>query len=308
MRPHRIYLVACSMAATTVFSPGSTMAQKFGPWGEPVSAESFGSTSPALNTSATEGCPILDPYTGDLYFASDREGGEGGLDIWRAPWGNGNWGTPENLGPPINSVTNDYCPTPSRGNRLFFVSRRDDPMGDIYVSRRGPNGYRTPERLPDTINSDAQEWSPSFYEDDGDDVLFFSSTRNGNQDIFVSINMGPAIAVSELNTDADDARPNVSRDGLEMVFDTNRGGGAPDIWTSTRASTSDPWRAPVPIAQVNSEAGESRASMSWDGTMLVFGSTRAGGEGSSDIYVSTRQKMGGPKTIDLSETPPLDAR
>jgi hypothetical protein len=33
--------------------------------------------------------------------------------------------------------------------------------------------------------------------------------------------------------------------------------------------------------------------LSWDGETLVFGSTRPGGEGSADIYVSTREKVTG---------------
>jgi Tol biopolymer transport system component len=96
----------------------------------------------------------------------------------------------------------------------------------------------------------------------------------------------------------------VSRDGREIVFDSDRPGGqgASDIWTATRGSTSASWNAPVSIPQVNSPAGESRASISWDGTMLVFGSSREGGEGGSDIYVSTRERAAsrrGPKTIEF---------
>ncbi|MBA3405821.1 MAG: PD40 domain-containing protein, partial [Gemmatimonadaceae bacterium] len=44
-------------------------------------------------------------------------------------------------------------------------------------------------------------------------------------------------------------------------------------------------------ANVNSTAADSRPSISWDGTVLHFGSTRSGGEGSTDIYVTTRSKL-----------------
>jgi hypothetical protein len=44
---------------------------------------------------------------------------------------------------------------------------------------------------------------------------------------------------------------------------------------------------------VNSSANELRPSLSWDATTLYFGSTRAGGEGSQDLYVSTRPKLTG---------------
>ncbi len=43
-------------------------------------------------------------------------------------------------------------------------------------------------------------------------------------------------------------------------------------------------------APINSPAGESRASLSWDGTTLLFGTTRPGVEGSADIFVATRTK------------------
>ena len=79
--------------------------------------------------------------------------------------------------------------------------------------------------------------------------------------------------------------PNVSRDGLEMVFASDREGsiaGSFDIYRTTRASTSDPWSTPVNLGpNVNTSAGESRPSLSGDGHRLHFG--RLG-----DIWVSTR--------------------
>jgi Tol biopolymer transport system component len=46
---------------------------------------------------------------------------------------------------------------------------------------------------------------------------------------------------------------------------------------------------------VNTSSNEMRASLSFDGTTLYFNSNRAGGFGSSDIYVSTRTKLHGKK-------------
>ena len=108
---------------------------------------------------------------------------------------------------------------------------------------------------------------------------------------------GAPVLVPGLNTAANDLRPNLRRDGLEIFFDSNRSGGIGgiDLWTATRASTSDPWSAPVNLgADVNSTANDLRASLSWDGKTLYFGSTRAGGEGSQDIYLTTRAKVTSP--------------
>ena len=79
--------------------------------------------------------------------------------------------------------------------------------------------------------------------------------------------------------------PNVSRDGLEMVFASDRAGGAGamDIYRTTRASTADAWSAPVNLGpNVNTAAAETRPSLSGDGHRLHFG--RLG-----DIWVSTRE-------------------
>lgn len=77
--------------------------------------------------------------------------------------------------------------------------------------------------------------------------------------------------------------PNVRKDGLEIVFTSNRPGpGGFDIYSSTRSSVLDPWSPPVNLGPaVNTPAPETRPSLSWDGERLYFG--RAG-----EIHVSHR--------------------
>lgn len=97
-----------------------------------------------------------------------------------------------------------------------------------------------------------------------------------------------------VNTASSDSRPNLRRDALELFFDSNRAGtlGGSDIFSSTRASAFDQWSTPEPLGPlVNSTAAETRASIPWDGTTLVFGSARPGGEGATDIYVTTRERL-----------------
>jgi len=290
-RTAAICLVGAAMATTVA-------AKEFGVWSAPVNAETLAGSSSELNTASNDGCPILSPYDDALYIASNRPGGQGGLDIWRAERSGDGWGAPVNLGPEINSAADDFCPSPARGNRLFFVSKRAEANGDIYVAKLGPRGWFGVTQLGSNVNSSAQEWSPSYFEtESGSEVLYFSSTRNGNQDIFYSVNFGPAqLAAGGVNSANNDARPNVRHDGLEIVWDSDRFGtlGATDIWVSTRDSIDDPWGPAVHYdAPINSAAGESRASLSWDGTRLVFGSSRPGGEGAADVYTATRAKLTG---------------
>ena len=75
------------------------------------------------------------------------------------------------------------------------------------------------------------------------------------------------------------------------MFDSDRTGtlGGQDIYAATRERVSEPWSTPVNLgAPINSPSGESRATISWDGTSLYFGTTRPGVEGAADIFVATR--------------------
>lgn len=304
---NRSLLVAAS-AFATVGIAGPLLAVQFGDWSVPVSAE-IGSNS-ELNTAFNDGCPILSPDGLSLYMATNRPGGAGGLDIWvatRATTTSG-WGAPVPLPSEINTAENEFCPTPIQGRGLFFVRAPAGTMnGDIYRTRLGDNGWRAPERLPDTINSSFQEWSPAYFKDKaGNDVLYFATTRDGPQKIYVSVNYGQARPVAELNAGGDAARPNVRSDGLEIVFDSTRSPNlslpgapvTPDIWTATRSSTAKPWSVPKHLPGVSSPLVDTRASLSWDGTFLLVGSTRAGTETAPgvplqpDIYVSTRRRTG----------------
>jgi Tol biopolymer transport system component len=101
--------------------------------------------------------------------------------------------------------------------------------------------------------------------------------------------------VAELNSPAIDIQPNVRKDGLEVVFASNRRAGTDqDLYRATRDSVDAPFSAPVNLGEAvnTTDASETRPSLSWDGTMLLFGRA-PGPEGSTDVYVSTRQKVTG---------------
>jgi Tol biopolymer transport system component len=302
MRASRaISAVAAVVALVAVTSIAQAMS--LGSWSPAVNVESIPGTHEALNSSALDGCPFVAQRGDVLYFASGRAGGAGGVDIWYSLRGeDGAWGEPVNFAA-VNSAADDLCPAAHRNGRTFlFVSARAGGCGglDIYMSRlHETKGWSTPANLGCTINSAAGEASPSLT----DTELYFSSTRAGGpggSDIYVSAFDGasfgaPALA-SGLNTALDDSRPNVRRDGLEIFFDSNRAGGIGliDIWTATRASTSDAWSSPTNLgASVNSAANDLRPSLSWDATTLYFGSNRAGGEGNQDLYATTRPKLVG---------------
>jgi hypothetical protein len=317
LRTVKLVAAAFVLAASAATTAALAHPPRFGPWATAISLESIPGTSSELNTQALDGCPIQAPNGLSLYMASNRPNGVGGLDIWvasRAHRGDP-WGAPVNVGPPINSPQDDFCPTPTRGPRFFFVSTRPGSCGpagdaDMYVTRLRDGHWTEPENLGCHVNSAAAEASPSLFRSHGGRVLYFSSVRPGgyapdppggptDSDIYRAEErsngtFGPAELVPGLNTSDHDARPNVRLDGLEVVFDSTRPGtlGGPDIYSSTRDSRRGGWSTPANLgSDVNTPSSETRASLSRDGTTMQFGSNRPGTEGSTDIYVTTRERL-----------------
>lgn len=280
----------------------------FSAWSTAQKIDEIDGNDADLNTTSLDGCPIDSPDGLSLYMASNRPGGKGGLDIWVSTRTSTSdpWGKPVNLPEPINSAADDFCPTPIHGNGLLFVSRRvisgvTCGRGDIYFARENPaHGWSDPEHFgcdPAGPNSVLDEQGPSYVQG----RLYFSrSSPTVPGDLYVSTKHGDmrfeaATPIAELNdAGANDIQPNVRKDGREIVFSSNRAGGAggQDIWTATREHVDGPWSAPTNLgAAVNTSAAETRPSLSWDAQQLLFGRA-PGPEGMSDIYLSTRGKLG----------------
>lgn len=131
---------------------------KKGNWSEP---ENMG---PVVNTDYWESSPSLSPDKKDLYFASSREGGYGGKDIWvthRLP--NGKWSRPVNLGPDINSSADESCPFIHADNQtLYFNSNGHMGYGltDLFLTRKTSDStWSNPENLGYPVNTIDDEGS-----------------------------------------------------------------------------------------------------------------------------------------------------
>ncbi len=149
------------------------------PWGTPVNLGS------QVNSSSIDGGPSISANGRTLFFASDRSGGYGNDDIWvtRRATTEDDWGTPVNLGPTVNSSTQDHWPSISAdGLTLFFDSRRPGGSGsfDLWVTTRATtdDDWGTPVNLGPTVNSSAYEFSPSL-SGDGSTLSFMSNRPGG---------------------------------------------------------------------------------------------------------------------------------
>lgn len=185
------------------------------------------------------------------------------------------WSGPENLGSVINTASSDGCPFISKDNReLYFASNRTGGLGanDVYASVR---------------EDETSPWT-------------------------APVHLG-------INSSADDFCPTLAQDAHYLFFVSARAGGCGgnDIWVVRRKDKEDVlgWGEPENLGcQVNSAASDITPSIfeGEDGTVyLYFSSTRIGGQGGMDIYVSALQRDGtfGPATaVTELNTPYNDAR
>src|SRR5690606_11720717 len=133
--------------------------------------------------------PALSPDGKQLYFASDMPGGQGKSDLYRINLhANGSYGSPENLGPEINTDGDGLFPFVSSDNTLFFSSDGHPGEGllDIYSALADEEGHFIGIRhLPPPINSKRDDFS--FYMDHEGLSGYLASNRGNkvdNDDIY----------------------------------------------------------------------------------------------------------------------------
>lgn len=147
-------------------------------WSKPVSVGSEVNSAKYFENGA---CLSFDGKK--LFFASNREGGAGGNDIWVAEkQDNGSWGKPLNLGLPINTEADEESPFMDLdGKTLYFSSRTHKGMGgfDIFKSvyNEETKKWSVPENLGYPINS-------------ADNELYFILSGDGKYGYYASVKEG----------------------------------------------------------------------------------------------------------------------
>ncbi len=129
------------------------------------------------------GHPALTADGKTLFFASDRPGGVGGIDIWYCKWEDFHWGEPINAGTAINTKGNEMFPTVDHTGNLYFASNGLGGLGgfDIFKCLKNSNGtFGNPHNMGYPMNSMKDDFGLQMI---GSGHGFFSSNRkNGGHD------------------------------------------------------------------------------------------------------------------------------
>ncbi|MGM0375507.1 MAG: OmpA family protein [Bacteroidota bacterium] len=150
----------------------------------------------------------------EVFFISDRRGGEGGKDIWTAQHKRSRRFTrPQNMGPAINTPFDEEAVhVTDDGQTLYFASNGHPGFGgfDIFKVERGQNGeWGEPENMGQPVNSPQDDL---FYFPTSDPhVAFISSSRPGGEgglDIYkIEDDLRIPFTISGTVTDEDNGDP-----------------------------------------------------------------------------------------------------
>jgi outer membrane protein OmpA-like peptidoglycan-associated protein len=149
--------------------------EKNGEWSEEV--------FPYNNKTFSVGHGVLDQQ-GNLYFASDKPGGFGGVDIYKSTYINGSWSEPVNLGSKVNTWRDEVFPFVSNNGTLYFSSNGWPGNGGLDVFYQ-ENDKSNPKHIGNPINTNADDFG--IYVDETTGRGFLSSNRNVFKDEIYTI-------------------------------------------------------------------------------------------------------------------------
>ncbi len=210
-----------------------------GEWGEPTLLE-------INDLTAWNGCPYISPDGKKLYFASNRKGTFGGLDLWVAELKeNGKTLGARNMGISINTAGNEMFPYISDDNKLYFSSDGHFGLGSLDLfSATTVNKKYVITNLGTPFNSPADDFAFTYT---SDTTGFFSSNRDGGKgddDIYEFIDKTPDtktvnyfLTIKTVTINADSSQKVLANslvqvydeaDKLIYTFNTNEKGNIPD--------------------------------------------------------------------------------
>jgi len=226
-------------------------------WGERVNIGRI------INTEYWESQPSLSPDKRALYFAARDPSGFGGSDLFVSylqP--NGQWGTPRNMGPEVNTSADESCPFIHPDNQTFYFTSNGHPGyggTDLYFMRKKDDGsWEKPQNLGYPVNTIDDEGSlmiagdgkTAYYASDGNDSrggldlysfelpeharpyktlwvkgnVFDAKTKQGLPSAVELINLSSAQTISKVQTDEEGNYLITLPTGKDYAFNVNRKG------------------------------------------------------------------------------------
>ena len=198
--------------------------------------DTWSTATPApFNSPTRDFDPAFSPDGAYVYFCSDRAGGIGGDDVYRVRVSGEAFGTPESLGPTVNSAGNEFAPMISPDHsQLLFSSDRAGGQGahDLYTARYREQRFEPAVPLRGEINTSANEFDAAFLSDNSTVVFARAKDfRTDRVDLFIArrhngrYELGQLLPLSINSKDQDTYGPMLDwSDPTRLAFSTQRDG------------------------------------------------------------------------------------
>lgn len=123
--------------------------------------------------------PSISVENDELYFSSDRPGGQGGMDLYVSIKTGDTWGEPINLGPKVNTEGDDVFPFIHADGTLYFSSKGAGKEADLdlFTVKKENGEWGIPENMGTPFNSGKDDFGIIIDRDKRNG--YFSSNRNG---------------------------------------------------------------------------------------------------------------------------------
>jgi peptidoglycan-associated lipoprotein len=142
---------------------------------------------PISDSLAWDGSPAFSADGKTLYFASNRAGSVGGIDLYRANMdASGRFGRPVNMGRDINTPGDEMFPFVAADGKLYFSSDGHPGLGklDVFVATRSQGVIRI-ENMGVPINSPADDFGLTFPEPNRGYMASNRPGGKGDDDIYL---------------------------------------------------------------------------------------------------------------------------
>lgn len=241
-----------------------------------------------LNTVAHEYSPSLSDDELTVHFTSHRNAGARDLFQATRPDRGSAWNAPVQI-TELENINEDGNSAISPDDRTIYFG-----VGALWQATRA---VRTAPFLPAAVVlGDATGFTSPSNPDvspDGHTVYFTARTQPADQaDLYEATRTTasgafvPVRELAELDTASAELSPAISRDGLELVFASDRTGKYA-LYRTTRAAIGDVWAPPTIIVELDTAEDELDPDVSGDGATLWFASN-VNAAGIYELYVATR--------------------
>ena len=192
----------------------------------------------------------------------------------------------------LNSGDSDYTPVISEdGSTLFFTSKRENGVENIYTSEKEAGNWASVEKLGKPINSETNDAIVNLSSSANTIILYRTHDNQSGGNLLKStfkdgMWSNPEPLINPINTDFQEASACITSNGNTIYFSSNRPGGfgGKDLYRITKLPDSK-WSLPMNLGpKINSEYDEDAPFLSENQDKIYFSSNNAESIGGYDIF------------------------